>query len=164
VAQAPSGIPEPFDIRLADVPIGAVGPSATVSFGARVLARASTGIPESLGVCSPERSRGKTVVASTSSSATEENGMPVLMIAEVPELTEEIYGGMIGQLMPLMRASQGFIAHAGGPNPTGGWRVVEIWESEEDGENWFNDSVKPNLPPGIDPNRTYHPLHSAFTK
>ena len=90
--------------------------------------------------------------------------MPVLMIAEVPELTEEIYGGMIGQLMPLMRASQGFIAHAGGPNPTGGWRVVEIWESEEDGQNWFNDNVKPNLPPGIEPNRIYHPLHSAFTE
>jgi hypothetical protein len=90
--------------------------------------------------------------------------MPVLMIGEVPNLTEEIYAGMIGQLMPLMRASKGFIAHAGGPNPTGGWRVVEIWESEEDGQSWFDDNVKPNLPPEIVPNRTYHPLHTAFTR
>ncbi len=59
--------------------------------------------------------------------------MAVLMIGEVPNLTEEIYGGMIGQMMPLMRASQGFISHAGGPSPAGGWRVVETWESEEDG-------------------------------
>jgi len=90
--------------------------------------------------------------------------MPVLMIGEVPNLTEEIYGGMVGQLMPLMRAHQGFIAHAGGPGPAGGWRVIEIWETEEDGQKWFDDNVKPNLPPGIEPNRTYHPLHTAFTR
>ena len=90
--------------------------------------------------------------------------MAVLMIAEVPNLTEEIYGGMVGQMTPRMRASKGFISHAGGPNPSGGWRVVEIWESEEDGQNWFDDNVKPNLPPDIVPNRTYHPLHTAFTK
>lgn len=90
--------------------------------------------------------------------------MAVLMIGEVPDLTEEIYGGMIGQLMPLMRASKGFMSHAGGPSPSGGWRVVEIWESEEDGKAWFNDNVKPNLPPGIVPDRRYYPLHTAFTK
>jgi hypothetical protein len=90
--------------------------------------------------------------------------MPVLMIGEVPNLTEEIYGGMVGQLMPVMLASKGFISHAGGPSPNGGWRVVEVWESEEDGEKWFNENVKPNLPPGVTPNRTYHPLHTAFTK
>ena len=41
--------------------------------------------------------------------------MPVLMIGEVPNLTEEIYAGMIGQMTPLMRAASGFISHAGGP-------------------------------------------------
>ena len=90
--------------------------------------------------------------------------MPVLMIAEVPNLTEEIYAGMIGQMTPLMRASKGFISHAGGPGPAGGWRVVEIWESEEDGVAWSDGNVKPNLPAGISPNRTYHPLHTALTK
>jgi hypothetical protein len=90
--------------------------------------------------------------------------MPVLMIAEVPNLTEEIYGALVGQMKPLMQASQGFISHAGGPNPGGGWRVVEMWESEEDGQKWFDDNVKPNLPPEIVPNRTYHPLHTAFSR
>ena len=89
--------------------------------------------------------------------------MPVLMIAEVPNLTEEIYAGMVEQLMPLMQTANGFIAHTGGPNPSGGWRVVEIWESEADGQKWFETNVKPNLPPDIKPNRTYHPLHTAFT-
>jgi hypothetical protein len=85
------------------------------------------------------------------------------MIGEVPNLTEEIYAGMVSQMTPLMRASKGFISHAGGPSPTGGWRVVEAWESEEDGEKWFDENVKPNLPPDIVPNRTYYPLHTAFT-
>ena len=90
--------------------------------------------------------------------------MPVLMIAEVPNLTEEVYGPMVGQLKPLMEASPGFVAHSGGPSPAGGWRVVEIWESEEDARRWFDDNVKPNLPPEIVPDRTYHPLHTAFTR
>ena len=90
--------------------------------------------------------------------------MPVLMIGEVPNLTEETYGAMVGQLMPPMRASKGFISHAGGPSPSGGWRVVEVWESEEDGKKWFEENVKPNLPPGVVPDRKYYPLHTAFTK
>ena len=48
--------------------------------------------------------------------------MPVVR-SRTPDLTEEIYGGMIGQLMPLMRASKGFVSHVGGPSPTGGWLV-----------------------------------------
>jgi hypothetical protein len=86
------------------------------------------------------------------------------MIAEVPNLTEEIYAGMVDQLSPVMRSSRGFIAHTGGPNPSGGWRVVEVWESEEDGKQWFDENVKPNLPPDIAPDRKYYPLHTAFTK
>ena len=89
--------------------------------------------------------------------------MPVLMIGEVPNLTEEIYGGMLEQMKPMMRAAKGFIAHSGGPSPNGGWRVVEMWESEADGQSWFDENVKPNLPPDIVPNRSYFPLHSAFT-
>ena len=90
--------------------------------------------------------------------------MAVLMIGDVPNMTEDAYAGMVGQLKPVMLASKGFIAHTGGPGPDGGWRVVEIWESEEDGQRWFDENVKPNLPPGVEPTRTYSPLHTAFTK
>ena len=89
--------------------------------------------------------------------------MPVLMIGD-SDLPEEVYAGMVGQLTPSLQAAKGFICHAGGPNPAGGWRVVEIWESEEDGRNWFDNNVKPNLPPGVEPKQTYSPLHTALTK
>jgi heme-degrading monooxygenase HmoA len=90
--------------------------------------------------------------------------MAVLMIGEVPNLTEEAYAAMAPQMMPLMREHKGFIAHSGGPHPDGGWRVIEMWETEEDGQTWFDNNVKPNLPPDVVPNRTYYPLHTAFTK
>jgi hypothetical protein len=90
--------------------------------------------------------------------------MPVLMIAEVQGLTEEVYAGLIGQLQPVLQSASGFISHAGGPSPDGGWRVVELWESESEAQKWFEANVAPNLPPGINPNRTYHPLHTAFTR
>ena len=89
--------------------------------------------------------------------------MAVLMIGEVPNLTEEMYAGMLEGLKPVLQAAKGFISHAGGPSPNGGWRVVEVWDSEEDGKAWFEANVKPNLPEGVVPDRQYFPVHSAFT-
>ena len=90
--------------------------------------------------------------------------MAVLMIGEVPNLTQDVYEGMLEQLKPVMLGSRGFISHTGGPHPDGGWRVVEVWETEEDGRNWFTTNVEPKLPPDIKPDRKYYPLHTAFTK
>jgi hypothetical protein len=90
--------------------------------------------------------------------------MAVLMIAEVAGLTEDVYAGMVSGMTPGMRASKGFLSHAGGPSPLGGWRVVEVWETQEDSEAWFDANVKPNLPPGVTPDRKFHPLHTAFNK
>jgi hypothetical protein len=89
--------------------------------------------------------------------------MPVLMIGVVPNLTEEMYTGMMEQMKPRITAWKGFIAHSGGPNPGGGWRVVEMWETEEDGVAWFDQNVRPNLPPGIVPDRQYYPAVTSFT-
>ena len=89
--------------------------------------------------------------------------MPVLMIGEVPNLTDEIYGSLLERMKPVMQAAPGFIAHSGGPSPNGGWRVVEMWDSEAQAQSWFDVNVKPNLPPDIVPTRTYYTLHSAFS-
>jgi hypothetical protein len=89
--------------------------------------------------------------------------MAVLMIGEVPNLTEEMYAGMIEGLKPQLQSTKGFISHAGGPSPNGGWRVVELWDTEDDGRAWFEATVKPNLPEGVVPDRRYFPVHSAFT-
>jgi hypothetical protein len=89
--------------------------------------------------------------------------MPVLLITEQPKLDAETYTAMIENLMPLLRSSKGFVSHAGGPSPAGGIRIIEIWHSEADSLRFFEDNLKPNLPPGIEPDLKYHELHVAFT-
>jgi len=89
--------------------------------------------------------------------------MPVLLIAEA-DLPEKAYAEIADKMTPVIGEAKGFICHAGGPNPAGGWRVMEIWESEEDGQNWFDHSIKPNLPPGVVPKQTYYPLRTAVTR
>jgi len=90
--------------------------------------------------------------------------MPVLMIAEQPNLDEGTYASMLEQLMPLLRSAKGFISHTGSPSPAGGIRIIEIWESRADSEKFFNENLKPNLPPGVVPDLTYYKLHAAFTR
>ena len=87
--------------------------------------------------------------------------MAVLMIGEVPEA---MYAEMVEKLVPLIRGSKGFISHGAGPTPSGGWRIVEMWETEEDGQRWFDENIKLRLPPGFTPDRNYFPLQTAITK
>ena len=88
----------------------------------------------------------------------------VLLIVEQPNLDRATYVSMMEQLMPLLRSAKGFVSHAGGPSPTGGIRIIEIWESEADNQKFFNENLKPNLPPGVVPDSTYYELHAAFTR
>ena len=89
---------------------------------------------------------------------------PVLMIAEQPNLDKGTYGAMLEQVMPLLRAANGFMSHTGGPSPAGGIRLIEIWESEADSQRFLNENLKPNLPPGVVPDLTYFELYAAFTR
>ena len=89
--------------------------------------------------------------------------MPVLMIAEQPNLDEGTYASMLEQPMPLLRSANGFMSHAGGPSPAGGTRIIEIWESKADQQKFFNQNLKPNLPPGLVPDLTHDELHTALS-
>ncbi|MEV8589694.1 hypothetical protein [Streptomyces sp. NPDC051180] len=59
--------------------------------------------------------------------------MAVIITVEIPGGTQEQYEASTAQL----RATEWFppaelLAHAAGPDGTGGWRVVDFWESEDD--------------------------------
>jgi len=90
--------------------------------------------------------------------------VPLLMIAEQPNLDEETYASMLEQLMPLLRSANGFISHAGGPSPAGGVRIIEIWETKADQQKFFDENLKPNLPPGLVPSLAFYELRVAFTR
>jgi len=85
--------------------------------------------------------------------------MAVLVTAEVHGQTESGYDGMLAALGGAIRAAPGFVLHAAFP-VEGGWRVLEIWETPADANQFFAEFVAPNLPPGIRPKRTTQELHS----
>lgn len=87
--------------------------------------------------------------------------MAVLITAEVPGQTQEGYDGLLKALGSEIRSAKGFIAHFGAPAP-GGWRCMELWETEHDANQFFARHVHPHLPPGIKPQRSFQELHSLI--
>jgi hypothetical protein len=88
--------------------------------------------------------------------------MTVLVVAEVQGQTQAGYDGMLAALSEQIRRSPGFIFHAAHPIE-GGWRVLEVWASKADANQFFAKNVAPNLPPGIHPKRSVQELHSFVT-
>ncbi len=76
--------------------------------------------------------------------------MTVLMTSEMPGLTQEGYDRLAASLLPVMRSTDGFIAHAAGP-VDGGFRVTRLGESEESHAKWFDAHVAPTMPAGSPP-------------
>jgi quinol monooxygenase YgiN len=88
--------------------------------------------------------------------------MAVLIIAEVKGQTREGYDGMLNVLEDILRAAPGLILHTSHPTEDG-WRVVEVWESKAEADQFFAKNVAPNLPPGITPKRSVEELHGFVT-
>ncbi|MFF9016384.1 hypothetical protein ACF09C_25870 [Streptomyces sp. NPDC014870] len=58
--------------------------------------------------------------------------MPVIVTVEIPGGTQEMYERVNDQINAApWWPPEGFIAHAAGPDGSGGWRVVDFWESRE---------------------------------
>ena len=86
--------------------------------------------------------------------------MSILMTAEVPGMTQEMVDGMTSQLMDAQKTQAGFVIHTNGPI-NGGWGVTEVWDAQENWDSWFEGTIKPNLPEGIEPRITTRELHSV---
>jgi hypothetical protein len=67
--------------------------------------------------------------------------MPVAMLIDNPAGSQEIYDKVREHLG--LEKPAGGIFHVAGPSPSGGWRVVEIWESEEDARRFVQERLKP---------------------
>jgi hypothetical protein len=88
--------------------------------------------------------------------------MPVLMTAVIPGATKELIEGM-EPLLEQLRRAKGFRVHTNGP-VSEGWRVVEVWDSQEDFEAWFEAFVKPAFADGGPmPSITIDPLNQFET-
>lgn len=85
--------------------------------------------------------------------------MAVLVTAEAPGQTQQGYDGMLAALDAQLRQAPGFILHTAYP-VEGGWRILEVWESKAQANDWYAKKVAPNLPPGVHPKRAVQELHS----
>jgi hypothetical protein len=68
--------------------------------------------------------------------------MAVVLIADIPGMTRELYQQAIGQVRTQLTAAPGFVAHAGTPTAQG-FRVTEIWESEEQCTQFLHSTIMP---------------------
>ena len=67
--------------------------------------------------------------------------MTVAMMVDNPEGSQEIYDSVRERLG--LEKPAGGIFHAAGPSPNGGWRVIEVWESEEDAKAFVTERLLP---------------------
>jgi hypothetical protein len=94
----------------------------------------------------------------------EEASMAVAMMVDNPEGSQEVYDKIRAQLG--LEKPAGGIFHVAGPSPNGGWRVIEVWESEEEANRFFQERFIPALHAlglsGPPPPREFWPVHNAM--
>ena len=67
--------------------------------------------------------------------------MTVAMMVDNPEGSREIYDSVRERLG--LEKPAGGIVHLAGPSPNGGWRVIEVWESEQDAKRFVQERLLP---------------------
>jgi hypothetical protein len=67
--------------------------------------------------------------------------MSVVMMIDNPQGSQEIYERVAaGWTLPI-----GGSVHLAGPGPNGGWRVIDVFDSEEEGRRFLRDELAPAL-------------------
>ena len=67
--------------------------------------------------------------------------MTIAMMVDNPEGSQEIYERVREQIG--LEKPAGGILHVAGPSPNGGWRVIEVWDSEDDAKRFVNERLLP---------------------
>ena len=88
--------------------------------------------------------------------------MAVLKQHHAPGMPAEAYDQVSAEAMPSQSKADGFVAHYAIVED-GGITVIEIWDSIDQHNAWFNEVVKPNLPPDT-PEPKFTELRNSNTK
>jgi quinol monooxygenase YgiN len=89
--------------------------------------------------------------------------MTVIVIADVHGQTAAGYDGMFQALAEPTRQAAGFVFHSA-YQADGLWRVVEVWNSKAEANQFFAGHIAAHLPPGVRPKRAVFEVHSLLTK
>ena len=88
--------------------------------------------------------------------------MTVLKQHHAPGMPAEVYDQVAAGAMPSQSKAEGFVAHYAIVED-GGITVIEIWDSIDQHDAWFNEVVKPHLPPDT-PEPKFAELHNSNAK
>ncbi len=90
--------------------------------------------------------------------------MAVVMMLDNPGGSQEVYERLRAHLG--LDKPAGGIFHVAGPSPTGGFRVIELWESEEGARTFLRESFAPALQAigaaGPAPDIQFWPVHNTL--
>jgi hypothetical protein len=92
----------------------------------------------------PDRPPGLNVALSSatpSANAEKEDDMAIAMMVDNPQGSQETYDSVREQLG--LENPAGGILHVAGPSPNGGWRVIEVWETEADAKRFVAERLLP---------------------
>jgi hypothetical protein len=94
----------------------------------------------------------------------EEAVVTIAMLVDNPNGSPELYGRLRKQMD--LDAPAGGILHVAGPSPNGGWRVIEVFESEADAERFLTERFGPALEAvgfaGPRPQPQFWPVHNVM--
>ena len=90
--------------------------------------------------------------------------MPIAMLMEIPGGTQKMYDDVMADLA-LEGVPEGGICHVAAPME-GGWRVLDVWESQEQFERFFEEHLGAALQkagvPMTNPPR-FAPVHNVMS-
>ena len=70
--------------------------------------------------------------------------MSVVVVNEMQGGEQSLYDEVTSRVMPEGRLPEGCSEHIAGPI-NGGWRVISVWDSEQDFERFRNDALIPAM-------------------
>src|SRR5215831_5655555 len=91
------------------------------------------------------------MLALTDNTERRQRSMAVAFLQEVPGATQEQYDQVVETLRG--QTAEGRIFHVAGPIE-GGWRIVDVWESQESVNKFFTESGSGQSPAHVCPVRT----------
>jgi hypothetical protein len=90
--------------------------------------------------------------------------MAIAILFEAPGTTREQYEQVASVVLPGGKLPEGMQSHLAAPSENG-WLVLEIWDSAEAAQRFFEGPLRPELErAGIQPQARQFPVHTLITR